>query len=115
MRHLHYLLLVIPLFGCTAVDESLIWEGYLFEQSTDGMIPLEESYLELIDETGMTIGEGEVPTGRPSHFQRLTLTPNLLDKPISLRVSSPTTTPILWSGETPSKSGTRLAGGLFFY
>ena len=61
----------------------------------------------------MTIGEGEVPTGRPSHFQRLTLTPNLLDKPISLRVSSPTTTPILWSGETPSKSGTWLAGGLF--
>ena len=54
-----------------------------------------------------------MPTGRPSHYQRLILTPDLLKQPISLRVSSPTTTPILWSGKTPSKSGTWLAGGLF--
>ena len=113
MRHVLYLLLLILMFGCTSADESIIWEGYLFQQSTEGMVPLEDSYLEVIDESGVMIMEGEIPTGRPSHYQRLTLTPELLGQPIALRVSSPTTTPILWSGESPRKSGTWLAGGLF--
>ena len=77
------------------------------------MVPLEDSYLELIDENGTMIMEGEIPAGRPSHYQRLTLTPDVLGEPIALRVSSPTTTPILWSGESPNKSGTWLSGGLF--
>ena len=113
MQHSSAILLSIPLLSCTSTEESILWEGYLFEQSTDGVVPLEDSFLEIIDETGSTIAEGDTPTGRPSHYQRLTLTPDLLEKPVELRVSSPTTIPILWSGESPSKSATWLAGGLF--
>ena len=101
------------MFSCTAVDESIVWEGYLFEQSPEGMVALENSSIELIDETGITIVEGETPSGRPSHYQLLTLSPDLLEQPIALRVSNPTTTPLLWSGKSPSKSGSWLAGGLF--
>ena len=106
-------LLSISLLSCTSVEESILWEGYLFEQSTDGVLPLENSSLELIDSTGTTISEGSIPAGRPSHYQRIVLMPDLLEQPVELRVSSPTTIPILWSGESPSKSATWLAGGLF--
>ena len=101
------------MFSCTSINEDTIWEGYLYEQSTEGMIPLENSYLELIDKDGILIMEGEIPANRPSHYQRLTLSPELLGQPIALRIGSPTATSILWSGETPNKSGTWLSGGLF--
>ena len=113
MYHSSALLLSISLLSCTSVEESILWEGYLFEQTPDGMLPLEDSVLEFIDSTGTLISEGSTPSGRPSHYQRLTLTPDLLEQPIELRVSSPTAIPILWSGESPSKSATWLAGGLF--
>lgn len=107
------LLLSISLLGCTSVEGTIFWEGYLFEQSTDGVVPLEDSVLQLLDATGDTIVEGSIPSGRPSHYQQLTLTPELLEQPVELRVFSPTTIPILWSGESPSKSATWLPGGLF--
>ena len=36
MYHSSALLLSISLLGCTSVEESILWEGYLFEQTSDG-------------------------------------------------------------------------------
>ena len=58
MKRSSALLLSISLLSCTSAEESILWEGYLFEQSTDGMIPLEDASLEFIDSTGTTISEG---------------------------------------------------------
>ena len=85
----------------------------MFEQTSDGMIPLEEAMVELIDESGIFIDTGTTPSGRPNHFKRLILEEDMLSQPIELRISSPTTTSILWNGTTPSVSGTWLPGGLF--
>jgi len=113
MSLLSFTLLPTLFIGCQSIEQPIVWEGYAFEQTSDGMVPLRGAMVELMDKNGVLIGEGTTPAGRQEHFLRLILEEEMLNQPIELRVSSPTTTPILWNGISPSTSGTWLAGGLF--
>ena len=110
---MYSLLLLISMFGCTSIDESIIWEGYLYEQSTEGMVPLEDSTLELIDENGTVIMEGEIPTLPPFSLP----TPHADSRcprethRITSIESDNHAHLVVW--REPRKSGTWLAGGLF--
>ena len=101
------------MFACTSEESPIYWEGYLFQQSEEGMIPLEDATIEALNESGEFLTDGSIPTGRPSHYQRLIMESEWLNQPIGLRVSSPNSMTMVWTGQSPSKDATWLPGGLF--
>jgi|GEM_PF-6360535 len=105
--------LLSMMFACTSEETSIFWEGYLFQQSEEGMIALEDATIEILNGSGDFLTSGEIPNGRPSNYQRLAMETEWLNQPIGLRVGSPNSITMLWNGQSPSKDATWLPGGLF--
>jgi hypothetical protein len=99
--------------ACTLQDPQIYWEGYLFQQSAEGMVPLEDATIEVLNEAGEFLTDGSVPDGRPSHYQRVTMETEWLNQPLGLRVGNTNSMAMVWTGQSPSKDATWLPGGLF--
>ncbi len=101
------------LFACVQPESTTVWEGYLFQQSAEGMVPLVDARSELLSVEGDLLEVGMVPNGRPSHYHRFTIDEDIQDATIAVRISSDESHSVLWSGSAPTATSTWLPGGLF--
>lgn len=106
-------IVLLWLFACTEIERPILWEGYVFLQGDEGMVPLEDATVSLLDQHGALLQTGLVPTGRPSHYQQFTMEYTWLDTPVFMRIENADSFPLLWNGTSPSMASTWLPGGLF--
>ena len=101
------------LLACSQPESITVWEGYLFQQSAEGMVPLTDAYSELLSADGEFLQVGVVPNGRPSHYHRFTIDEEIQNSTIAIRVSNDDSHSVLWNGLAPTAPSTWLPGGLF--
>ena len=77
----------ILLTGCLETSSDGFWEGYLYSQTEDGFVALDNAEIVLLNNLGELIAEGTVPAGRPDSFLQIPLEDQWLNQPVSLRIS----------------------------
>ncbi len=110
-----YVLLIATFhhISCVKVHTDDYWEGYLYSQTEDGLVALNNAEAELLSEDGELLETGTVPSGRQNNFLSIPLQEDWLNSPVSLRIGGPNNASILWQGTAPSTNAMWLPGALF--
>ena len=105
--------LYLSLAGCLDTSQLLVWEGYLYTQTEDGLVAMPNAFTELYGSDGTLLIEGTVPVGRPSNFNQISLEDEWIGQVANLRVGGEGNQTVQWAGRIPNKASTWIPGTLF--